>query len=148
MGLSARRGQEGLRDLASGAAAKDDLALNWTAEQAIAQPGEYWHMLPEASQGRKVIWDAVNSHTGLPCRIDQAFPKRIPRESTREQEGWRSARLTGGSLWRVVGSDNYDRPPWARRLGKSCYPNGLLRTLMRGPSSGQSWLRTVAGPSS
>ena len=83
---------------------KDDLALNWTAEQAIAQTGEYWHMLPEASQGRKVIWDAVNSHTGL-RRIDQAFPKEF-RESTREQE--MAIRLTGGSLWRVVGSDNYD----------------------------------------
>ena len=34
----------------------------------------YWHLLPEASQGRKAIWDAINPHTGG-RRIDEAFPR-------------------------------------------------------------------------
>src|ERR1700722_13648253 len=43
---------------------KDDVALNWACRAAHEKVGEYWHMLPEAAQGRKVVWDAVNPHTG------------------------------------------------------------------------------------
>lgn len=83
---------------------KDDVALNWAAEAALTRIGEYWHMLPEASQGRKVVWDAVNPHIGK-RRIDQAFPAHL-RVRTREQD--MAIQFTNGSLWRVVGSDNYD----------------------------------------
>ena len=83
---------------------KDDVALNWTAEAALRRVGEYWHMLPEAAQGRKAIWDAVNPHTGR-RRIDQAIPMDI-RAKTRSQD--MAIELTNGSLWRVVGSDNYN----------------------------------------
>ena len=83
---------------------KDDVALNWTARAAHERVGEYWHMLPEAAQGRKAIWDAVNPHTGRK-RIDQAFPVEF-RDSKRDQE--MAIRFANGSLWRVVGSDNYD----------------------------------------
>jgi phage terminase large subunit len=85
-------------------AGKDDVALNWACDAAHSRVGEYWHLLPEAAQGRKAIWDAVNSHTGV-RRIDQAFPLEM-RANTREQE--MVIRLKNGSLWRVVGSDNYN----------------------------------------
>src|ERR1035437_5282658 len=52
---------------------KDDIALNWAAKAAHLRVGEYWHMLPEASQARKAILYAVSPHTGI-RRIDQAFP--------------------------------------------------------------------------
>src|SRR6185312_7019575 len=55
---------------------KDDVALNWTAVAAMSKVGAYWHLLPEASQGRKAIWDAVNPHTGK-RRIDEAFPREV-----------------------------------------------------------------------
>ncbi len=61
-------------------------------------------MLPESAQARKAIWDATSPHTGIK-RIDQAFPKEI-RETTRDQE--MAIRFKSGSLWRVVGSDNYE----------------------------------------
>lgn len=83
---------------------KDDVALNWTSRAAHERIGEYWHMLPEAAQGRKVVWDAVSPHTGR-RRIDQAFPLDL-REKTREQD--MVIQFKNGSLWRVVGSDNYD----------------------------------------
>lgn len=83
---------------------KDDVALNWTAVAAHRRVGEYWHMLPQASQARKAIWDAVNPHTGF-RRTDQAFPREL-REKTREDE--MAIRFKNGSLWRVVGSDNYE----------------------------------------
>lgn len=83
---------------------KDDVALHWTACSMIDRVGTYWHMLPQASQARKAIWEAVNPHTGK-RRIDEAFPKEL-RASTREQD--MMIKFTNGSTWQVVGSDNYD----------------------------------------
>lgn len=83
---------------------KDDIALNWAAKAAHLRVGEYWHMLPEASQARKAIWDAVSPHTGT-RRIDQAFPVES-RANTRKND--MVIEFKNGSLWRVVGSDNYD----------------------------------------
>jgi len=85
-------------------AGKDDVALNVAAVEAMRQVGEYWHMLPEAAQSRKAIWEAVDPHTGK-RRIDQAFPMEL-RETTRETD--MMIRFINGSVWRVVGSDNYD----------------------------------------
>jgi phage terminase large subunit len=85
-------------------AGKDDVCLHWTACAAALRVGTYWHMLPEAAQARKAIWDAVNPHTGK-RRVDEAFPPAI-RETTREHEMF--IRFKNGSAWQVVGSDNYD----------------------------------------
>ncbi|MBS0361907.1 MAG: hypothetical protein JSR98_11030 [Proteobacteria bacterium] len=83
---------------------KDDVALNWAAQAASQRVGAYWHLLPEASQGRKAIWDAVNPHTGK-RRIEEAFPPRL-RERTRD--GDMMIQLKGGSTWQVAGSDNFN----------------------------------------
>lgn len=83
---------------------KDDISLHWTATSAHQTVGTYWHMLPEAAQARKAIWDAVNPRTGL-RRIDEAFPKDL-RASTREQDMF--IRFKNGSSWQVIGSDNYN----------------------------------------
>ena len=61
-------------------------------------------MLPEASQARKAIWEAVDPHHGR-RRIDLAFPHAL-RETTREQE--MMIRFKNGSTWQVVGSDNFN----------------------------------------
>jgi len=85
-------------------AGKDDICLHRTACGAFERVGTYWHMLPEASQARKAIWDAVDPHTGR-RRIDVAFPKEL-REATRENEMF--IRFKNGSTWQVLGSDNYN----------------------------------------
>lgn len=85
-------------------AGKDEVCLHWTATQAVQKPGTYWHMLPEASQARKAIWEAINPHTGL-RRIKEVFPSPIV-ETLREQE--MMIRLKNGATWQVVGSDNFD----------------------------------------
>lgn len=82
---------------------KDDVALHRTACAAHERPATYWHMLPEYSQARKAIWNAINPHTGK-RRIDEAFPKEL-RASTNEQEMF--IRFKWGSSWQVIGSDNY-----------------------------------------
>lgn len=61
-------------------------------------------MLPEAAQGKKAIWDAVNPHTGK-RRIDEAFPFAL-RDGVRNDEMF--IRFRNGSTWQVVGSDNYN----------------------------------------
>lgn len=85
-------------------AGKDDVCLHWAARSAMLEPGTYWHMLPEASQARKAIWTAVDPHKGK-RRIDLAFPHEI-RKTTREQQ--MEIELISGSLWQVVGSDNFN----------------------------------------
>ncbi len=85
-------------------AGKDDVCLHWTATAAMQRPGNYWHMLPEAAQARKAIWDAINPHTGKK-RIDEAFPLEI-RKRTVDHE--MKIELKSGSIWQVVGSDNYN----------------------------------------
>lgn len=86
-------------------AGKDDLALHWTAVSAIKHPGNYWHMLPEYSHGRRALWEAVNPHTGK-RRIDEAFPPAI-RKGKPNETGMR-IELVSGSIWHIVGSDNYN----------------------------------------
>jgi hypothetical protein len=85
-------------------AGKDEVCLHWAACAAMQRVGNYWHMLPEAAQARKAIWDAVNPHTGK-RRIDEAFPPAI-RESTRSDD----MRLTfrNGSTWQLLGADNFN----------------------------------------
>ncbi len=83
---------------------KDDVALHFTATAAMQWTGNYWHMLPQFAQARKVIWNALNPRTGK-RRIDEAFPLAI-RKKTNEQE--MLIEFTSGSIWQLVGSDNYD----------------------------------------
>lgn len=85
-------------------AGKDDVALHHAACSAFERVGNFWHLLPEASQARKAVWDAVNPHTGK-RRIDEAFPKEL-RDVTRENE--MLIKFRNGSTWQVVGSDNYN----------------------------------------
>lgn len=83
---------------------KDDVSLHWAAVAAHQKIGTYWHMLPEAAQARKAIWDAVNPRTGK-RRIDEAFPLEL-RANTRNDEMF--IRFKNGSTWQVIGSDNYN----------------------------------------
>ena len=83
---------------------KDDVCLHWAAVSAATHPATYWHMLPQASQARKAVWEAVNPNNGK-RRIDEAFPKAI-RKTTRENE--MLIKFYGGATWQVVGSDNFN----------------------------------------
>ena len=78
--------------------------MRWASVAAFEAVGNYWHMLPEAAQARKAIWDAVNPHTGRK-RIDEAFPMEL-RRTTRQQE--MMIEFVNGSTWQLVGSDNFN----------------------------------------
>lgn len=83
---------------------KDDVALHFTATAMIERVGNYWHMLPQYNQARKVVWDAVNPRTAK-RRINEAFPVEL-RAKTRRQE--MAIEFKNGSIWQLVGSDNYN----------------------------------------
>lgn len=85
-------------------AGKDEIDLQKHAVSAMTRPGTYWHMLPEAAQARKAIWNAVNPHTGR-RRIDEAFPGEIV-ENRNDNEMF--IRFVTGSTFQVVGSDNFN----------------------------------------
>ena len=84
-------------------AGKDSFAINYLATCAMQKTGVYWHMLPTATQARKVIWNGIDRH-GRKV-IDQAVPKEI-RTKTRDDEMY--IQLTNGSIIQLVGSDNFD----------------------------------------
>jgi hypothetical protein len=129
---------------------KDELALHWAAVAAMKRPAGYWHMLPEAAQARKAIWDAVDPHTGK-RRIDQAFPHEI-RANTRDQD--MLIRFKNGSTWQVLGSDNYDSlvgsPPagvvfseWAMAKPEA---RAFLRPILAENGGWQVYVTTPRGP--
>ena len=69
----------------------------------LKRKGIYWHCLPKIAQARKAIWNGIDGQ-GRKI-IDQAFPLSI-RKRTNEQE--MLIELKNGSIWQLVGSDNYD----------------------------------------
>jgi phage terminase large subunit len=85
-------------------AGKDSCTLQVAAVASQMRVGTYWHMLPSLQQGRRVIWDGRDKQGRR--MIDQAFPPEIrlgkPNESNMKIE------LRNGSVWQVVGSDNFD----------------------------------------
>lgn len=85
-------------------AGKDEIALHHTAKAAHRRRGNYWHMLPEAAQARKVIWDAINPRTGRK-RIDEVFPHELRRKTVGNEM---KIEFHVGSIWQVVGSDNFN----------------------------------------
>ncbi len=84
-------------------AGKDTTVLNWTAIAAMQRVGTYWHMLPTLRQARLVVWDGINGD-GQKI-LDQVWPEEL-RSKIRNDE--MKIELANGSVWQLVGSDNYD----------------------------------------
>jgi len=85
-------------------AGKDEIDLQKHAVGAMTRPGTYWHMLPEASQARKAIWNAVNPHSGK-RRIEEIFPREIVAN---KNDNEMFIRFKNGSTFQVIGSDNFN----------------------------------------
>lgn len=82
---------------------KDVTAFNWCILQLLINPGwTAFHILPTYSQAKKVIWD---SSTNDGERILDYIPSELI-ESKNGQE--MKIRLTNGSLYQLIGSDNID----------------------------------------
>ena len=83
-------------------AGKDVTALNWTITQMLQRVGQYWHIFPQYNQGRKIIWDG-RTKEGRPY-LDFFPTPLIANKNATEMK----ITLRNGSIWQVVGSDNYN----------------------------------------
>lgn len=95
-------------------AGKDAVCMYSASCAAFERAGNYWHMLPEADQCRKAIWEAINPTTGY-RRIDEVFPSEVRSGRPRNQE--MILGLASGSSWQCVGSDNYNSLVGASPVG-------------------------------
>lgn len=83
-------------------AGKDLMLLNRTICASQERVGVYWHVFPAAKQGRKIIWDGVTKD-GRPF-LDYWPADLISERNATEMR----LKLANGSVWQVVGSDNYN----------------------------------------
>lgn len=91
---------------------KDSCFINTLAVASQMRVGTYWHLLPTLNQGRKVVWNGID---GMSRRvIFQAFPREII-EGINEND--MVIKLKNGSVYQVVGSDNYDALVGTNPLG-------------------------------
>lgn len=84
-------------------AGKDKSVLNFTVDQALNERvGVYYHCLPSYNQGRKVLWDGIDKD-GFKM-LDHIPDDVIAKKNNTEMK----VELVNGSIWQVIGADNYD----------------------------------------
>ncbi len=84
-------------------AGKDILAFNWAIFQLLLNPGwTAFHILPTYNQAKKVIWDA---NTNESKRLLDYIPSEVIEQKNGQEM---KIRLTNGSLYQLIGSDNID----------------------------------------
>lgn len=94
-------------------AGKDVFGLDFARERSQERVGSYWHLFPFHVQARRAIWKGIDARTGERF-IDRAFPEAM-RESVNDTE--MSITFKNGSMWQMLGSDNYDRLVGANPAG-------------------------------
>lgn len=92
-------------------AGKDLTAAHFTAYEAARNPGNYWHMFPMSIQGRTALWNKVDKGKRV---IDTIFP---PSYVERRSDVNMTLKLTSGSTWQILGSDNYENSIGANPRG-------------------------------
>lgn len=93
-------------------AGKDSCSLQIAAVATQMRVGTYWHMLPTLKHGRRVVWEARDKQGRR--MIDQAFPHQI---RVGKNESDMKIEFANGSVWQVVGSDNFDSLVGANPIG-------------------------------
>lgn len=90
---------------------KDLSALNFTTTAMAQRIGTYFHCFPEYNQGRKVLWDGMDAQGK---KFTDHIPKSL-RKSTNNTE--MKIELLTGSVWQIIGADNYDSVVGANPVG-------------------------------
>lgn len=83
-------------------AGKDIAALNFMVNEMMKKVGIYYYFFPTFKQARSVIWDGIDKDGK---RIIDAFPKEL---IAKKNEVEMKIRLINGSMFQMVGTDNYD----------------------------------------
>lgn len=128
-------------------AGKDLTGFNMMIRQALMRVGTYWLIYPEYSQGRKILWDAIDNS-------GRTFLDYIPKEIiARSNSQLMQLRLVNGSILQVVGSDNYNSLVGTNAVGMmfseyslqdpNCY--NYLRPILLGNNGFAIFLSTPRG---
>jgi phage terminase large subunit len=81
---------------------KDITIFNWCIKELAKTTCTCFYVMPTYSQAKKVIWDAVNNDG---YRILDYIPKELVAQKNAQEM---KIRLTNGSLFQLIGSDNID----------------------------------------
>jgi hypothetical protein len=84
---------------------KDVTMLNFQIQQAMEKPAVYYYIFPTYAQGRKDLWENIDSRTGM-AFLDY-FPKEVIAKNGKNEQDMK-IKLVNGSVWRIVGSDNFE----------------------------------------
>jgi hypothetical protein len=84
-------------------AGKDKSLINIAIKEAMQRVGTYFYFFPTYNQGRKILWDGMDK-TGFPFlgHIPEAIRDGKPNNTEMK------LRLTNGSAFQVIGTDNID----------------------------------------
>lgn len=83
-------------------AGKDLTVLNMTVKKMFDRVGTYYHAFPEYNQGRKIIWDGRDKDG---VKFLDHFPKPLVKRMNATEM---KVELTNGSIYQIIGADNYD----------------------------------------
>ena len=83
-------------------AGKDITAFNLCIRQLLKKICVIYYIFPTYSQGKKILWDSI-TNTGQKI-LDYIPEELIASKNSQEMK----IRFTNGSLFQIVGSDNYD----------------------------------------
>jgi phage terminase large subunit len=127
---------------------KDSLMLNYTAVAAHQRKGVYWHMLPEAEQARKAVWNGIDREGRR--IIDQVFPPALRSGFDKQTM---TIELKCGSVWQLVGSDNYNSLVGSNPVGvvysefsiANPAARDFLRPIMKENGGWQAYIYTPRG---
>lgn len=84
-------------------AGKDKTLLNLVIKKMLERGGSYYYFFPTYAQGKKILWDGVD-RDGF--RFLDHFPKVILDGKPNDSE--LKVKLINGSLFQIIGTDNYD----------------------------------------
>ena len=91
-------------------AGKDKTVLNWTIEAALRRKGIYYYFFPTFTLGRRILWEGIDA-AGFRLR-DHFHPSIVARrkDGTPDfDETDMRVRLANGSIFQIIGTDEYDR---------------------------------------
>jgi len=82
---------------------KDISCLNLMVLKALEEVGTYYYFFPSFKQARRVIWDGIDE-SGKSI-LKTAFPDSIIASQRQDEM---KIKLINGSIFQIVGNDNYD----------------------------------------
>src|SRR3990167_1201281 len=82
---------------------KDKACLNLMIKKMFERVGTYFYILPQFAQAKRIIWEGADKNG---FRFLDHFPKEIIDGEPNSSE--LKIRLKNGSLFQLIGSDNYD----------------------------------------